>query len=194
MKDPSGSAKPSSYFSQARPELVAQLPSGGLGRLLDVGCGAGGVGRALRDRVDSLVGIEVEPAAAADAREVYDQVLVGRVEDVVGELDDSVRHDPRVRPARAPRATRRGAGAAARRGRRRCAAPRLRSERPALVARPRSRPARHLRLHGVGPPRPDASPVADAVGSGGAARVDRLARRADGARAVDARPESWPSD
>ncbi len=87
MKDPSGRAKPSSYFSQARPELVAQLPSGGLGRLLDVGCGAGGVGRALRDRVDSLVGIEVEPAAAAEAREVYDQVLVGRVEDVVDELD-----------------------------------------------------------------------------------------------------------
>jgi predicted TPR repeat methyltransferase len=87
MKDPSGNTKPSSYFSQARPELVAQLPTGGLGRLLDVGCGAGGVGRALRDRVDFLAGIEVEPDAAAAARAVYDQVLTGKVEDVVDELD-----------------------------------------------------------------------------------------------------------
>ena len=39
MKDPSGNTKPSSYFNQARPELVALLPGGGLGRLFDVGCG-----------------------------------------------------------------------------------------------------------------------------------------------------------
>jgi predicted TPR repeat methyltransferase len=75
-----------SYFSQERPELVAQLPAR-LGRLLDVGCGAGGVGRALRDRVDFLAGIELEPSAAATAREVYDQVLTGRVEDVLNEFD-----------------------------------------------------------------------------------------------------------
>jgi 2-polyprenyl-3-methyl-5-hydroxy-6-metoxy-1,4-benzoquinol methylase len=87
MKDPSGNAKPSSYFRQARPELVGRLPQGRLGRLLDVGCGSGGVGRALRDRVDFLAGIEVEPDFAAEARTVYDQVLTGKVEDVVGELD-----------------------------------------------------------------------------------------------------------
>ena len=87
MKDPSGNPKPSSYFSQARPELVVRLPLGGLGRLLDVGCGAGGVGRALRERVDFLAGVEVDPVAAARAREIYDQVLTGKVEDVVDELD-----------------------------------------------------------------------------------------------------------
>lgn len=87
MKDPSGNSKPSSYFTQARPELIARLPSGGLGRLLDVGCGAGGVGRALRDRVDFLAGIELEADVAAEARAVYDQVLTGRVEDVVDALD-----------------------------------------------------------------------------------------------------------
>ncbi len=86
MKEPSGNGKPSSYFSQARPELVARLPGGPLGRLLDVGCGAGGVGRALRDRVDFLAGVEVEPAAATAAREVYDQVLTGKVEDVIDGL------------------------------------------------------------------------------------------------------------
>jgi predicted TPR repeat methyltransferase len=78
--------KPRSYFEQARPELVAQLPER-LGRVLDVGCGAGGVGRALRDRADFLAGIEVEAEVASAAREVYDQVLVGRVEDVIGEAD-----------------------------------------------------------------------------------------------------------
>ena len=87
MKNPSGNQKPSTYFSQARPELVARLPAGRLGRLLDVGCGAGGVGRALRDRVDFLAGIEVEPEFAAEARKDYDQVLTGKVEDVVGDLE-----------------------------------------------------------------------------------------------------------
>jgi 2-polyprenyl-3-methyl-5-hydroxy-6-metoxy-1,4-benzoquinol methylase len=77
---------PRSYFEQARPELVAQLPSGSLGRLLDVGCGAGGVGRALRDRVDYLAGIELDPESAARAREVYDEVLSGPAEDVVVDL------------------------------------------------------------------------------------------------------------
>ena len=87
MKDPSGNAKPSSYFTQARPELVSRLPGGRLGRLLDVGCGAGGVGRALRDRVDFLAGVELEPEFAAEARAVYDQVLTGKIEDVIDDLD-----------------------------------------------------------------------------------------------------------
>ena len=77
---------PRSYFEQARPELVAQLPPGSLGRLLDVGCGAGGVGRALRDRVDRIVSIELDTEAATSAREVYDDVRTGRVEDVVVDL------------------------------------------------------------------------------------------------------------
>jgi predicted TPR repeat methyltransferase len=86
MSNSSGRLNPPSYFSQERPELVAQLPRR-LGRLLDVGCGAGGVGRVLRDRVDFLAGIELEPEVAAVAREVYDQVLTGRVEDVLDEFD-----------------------------------------------------------------------------------------------------------
>ncbi len=77
---------PRSYYEQSRPELIAQLPAGPLGRLLDVGCGAGGVGRALRDRVDFLAGIELDAEAGASAREIYDQVLIGRVEDLVQAL------------------------------------------------------------------------------------------------------------
>lgn len=83
MSDSSANlSKPRSYFEQERPELVAQLPER-LGRLLDVGCGAGGVGRALRGRADFLAGIELEEEVAAVARDVYDQVLVGRVEEVL---------------------------------------------------------------------------------------------------------------
>jgi 2-polyprenyl-3-methyl-5-hydroxy-6-metoxy-1,4-benzoquinol methylase len=77
---------PRSYFEQSRPELVAQLPAGRLGRLLDVGCGAGGVGRALRERVDFLAGLEVDAEAGARARDVYDEVLIGRAENVVDSL------------------------------------------------------------------------------------------------------------
>lgn len=79
------SADPGSYFTQSRPELVAQLPPR-LGRVLDVGCGAGGVGRAIRDRTERLVGIELNEEAAAVARETYDDVRTGRVEDALDGL------------------------------------------------------------------------------------------------------------
>ncbi len=58
-----------------------------LGRVLDIGCGAGGVGRALRPRAESLTGIELDPQAAERAREVYDAVHEGAVEEVLGRVD-----------------------------------------------------------------------------------------------------------
>jgi predicted TPR repeat methyltransferase len=82
MSDSSATAKPRSYFEQARPELVALLPDP-LGRVLDVGCGAGGVGRAIRGRATYLEGIELDTGSAQEAREVYDAVVEGRVEDVL---------------------------------------------------------------------------------------------------------------
>src|SRR5438067_6302339 len=80
------STKPRSYYEQARPDLVAVLPVQ-LGRVLDIGCGAGGVGRAVRERAERLVGIELDPAAAEQARAVYDAVYEGRVEQVLDELE-----------------------------------------------------------------------------------------------------------
>jgi 2-polyprenyl-3-methyl-5-hydroxy-6-metoxy-1,4-benzoquinol methylase len=77
-------AKPETYYGQGRPELVALLPAR-LGRVLDVGCGAGGVGKAIRDRADELIGIEMDLVAAEQARSVYDAVLVGRVEERLDE-------------------------------------------------------------------------------------------------------------
>jgi predicted TPR repeat methyltransferase len=89
-------AKPDTYYVQSRPELVALLPPR-LGRVLDVGCGAGGVGRAIRDRADTLTGIELDAEAAEEARRVYDTVIVGRVEervdDVVGPFETILAYD-----------------------------------------------------------------------------------------------------
>jgi 2-polyprenyl-3-methyl-5-hydroxy-6-metoxy-1,4-benzoquinol methylase len=68
--------------------MVAALPRP-LGRVLDVGCGAGTVGAELRSEAQRLVGIEIDEAAADRASRVYDKVLVGSVDALVGNLDES---------------------------------------------------------------------------------------------------------
>jgi len=86
MKDLSARRKPDDYYGQQRPELVAMLPES-LGRVLDVGCGAGGVGRTLREHATRLVELDADEQAAALAREVYDEVLIGDVDARLGELE-----------------------------------------------------------------------------------------------------------
>jgi 2-polyprenyl-3-methyl-5-hydroxy-6-metoxy-1,4-benzoquinol methylase len=84
---PMPSAKPAGYYSVPRTDLVPWLPRP-LGRVLDVGCGDGQTGRLLlADRPEQLVGVEINPEAAALAREAYDEVLVGPAEAMLGELD-----------------------------------------------------------------------------------------------------------
>jgi 2-polyprenyl-3-methyl-5-hydroxy-6-metoxy-1,4-benzoquinol methylase len=96
VKDCGVPHQPASYFEQARPELVAELPER-LGAVLDVGCGAGGVGRTVRRRAERLVGIELVPAAAEAAREAYDDVHVGTVEaalpSLAGRFDTILAYD-----------------------------------------------------------------------------------------------------
>ena len=83
-----GTVEDEGYYTVPRDEMVVQLPRP-IGRVLDVGCGAGGVGRTLRDAgVDRLVGIEVNPAAAEQARAVYDVVHVGMAEEVAPGIDE----------------------------------------------------------------------------------------------------------
>jgi 2-polyprenyl-3-methyl-5-hydroxy-6-metoxy-1,4-benzoquinol methylase len=78
--------KPGGYYGNARPELVTALPRP-IGRVLDVGCGEGAVGRSLRDEGATwLSGIELLAPAAEVAREAYDEVAVGAVEDVLGDV------------------------------------------------------------------------------------------------------------
>jgi 2-polyprenyl-3-methyl-5-hydroxy-6-metoxy-1,4-benzoquinol methylase len=83
---PGQPTKPQSYFEQARPELVALLPMR-LGRVLDIGCGAGGVGRSIRGRAEHLTGIELDPDAADRAQEIYDVVHTGAVDDVLDDVE-----------------------------------------------------------------------------------------------------------
>ena len=72
--------KPPGYYSLERADVVAELPKP-IGRVLDVGCGEGGVGRSLRAAGATWVsGIEIMPAAAEVARGVLDEVYVGSVE------------------------------------------------------------------------------------------------------------------
>jgi 2-polyprenyl-3-methyl-5-hydroxy-6-metoxy-1,4-benzoquinol methylase len=69
-----------SYFDFARPELLALVPESAR-RVLDIGCGAGRLGEAIKARQTAeVVGIEMVEAAARRARERLDQVLVGNVE------------------------------------------------------------------------------------------------------------------
>lgn len=71
------SAAPSddAYFEWNRPELRALVPAGAR-RVLDVGCGAGAVGAALKaERGIEVVGLEGFPDAAARAEERLDAAL-----------------------------------------------------------------------------------------------------------------------
>ena len=81
-----GQRKDEGYYANERPDLVAMLPRP-LGRVLDVGCGAGTVGRQLRSEgAERLVGVEPDPAAAAAAAGSYDEVLDTTVENALDSL------------------------------------------------------------------------------------------------------------
>ena len=75
----------SGYFENERADVVAKLPRP-LGRVLDVGCGAGGVGRSLRAAdAERIVGIEIHAPSADRARAILDEVHVGAVEQVLAD-------------------------------------------------------------------------------------------------------------
>jgi 2-polyprenyl-3-methyl-5-hydroxy-6-metoxy-1,4-benzoquinol methylase len=76
----------SSYYANERGDVVAALPRP-VGRVLDVGCGAGGVAPGLRRAgAREIVGIELESAPAAKARQVLDEVVVAPVESALPHL------------------------------------------------------------------------------------------------------------
>jgi 2-polyprenyl-3-methyl-5-hydroxy-6-metoxy-1,4-benzoquinol methylase len=74
------------YFQNTRDDVVALLRRP-VGRVLDVGCGAGAVGPGLRAAgATRLTGVEVVPAAAALARERYDEVIQAPIEEALERL------------------------------------------------------------------------------------------------------------
>lgn len=73
--------KKSAYFGNVRHELVEQVAHGS-NRVLDVGCGDGSTGAALKaeGRATEVVGAEISEAAGHMARLRLDHVLTGNVE------------------------------------------------------------------------------------------------------------------
>jgi len=70
------------YFSGSRPEVAMLVPLGAK-KVLDVGCGFGGLGGLLRKRrVENLYGIEINPSASVHLEKIYDQHWIGSVEDI----------------------------------------------------------------------------------------------------------------
>ena len=76
---PAGAAAPAtvSYFGDPRPD-IQQIVGERAGRVLDVGCGEGALGAALKQAgATCVVGVEQDASAAAVARERLDSVVVG---------------------------------------------------------------------------------------------------------------------
>jgi 2-polyprenyl-3-methyl-5-hydroxy-6-metoxy-1,4-benzoquinol methylase len=70
------------YFGYPRPEVVALVPQTAR-RVLDIGCGEGRLGEAIKQRQQATVsGIELDPDAAAVARGRLDHVWSGDIEDL----------------------------------------------------------------------------------------------------------------
>jgi 2-polyprenyl-3-methyl-5-hydroxy-6-metoxy-1,4-benzoquinol methylase len=89
--------KDPSYYGNARTDVLRFLTPP-LGRVLDVGCGAGANAADLRRMgVTEIVGIEIHEPSGVRAREVFDEVLIGAVEEqlpnVHGEFDTILCYD-----------------------------------------------------------------------------------------------------
>jgi 2-polyprenyl-3-methyl-5-hydroxy-6-metoxy-1,4-benzoquinol methylase len=79
--------KHEAYYSQSRPEMRCRIPQG-VNSVLDVGCGAGSFGAALReDHPDwKICGVELFEDEAARAREHYNEVWAGDVHVILDQI------------------------------------------------------------------------------------------------------------
>lgn len=70
------------YFSEFLPrtDLIDLIPKGAR-TILDIGCGVGNTGQILKERgFEEIFGVEINPAAAQQAKSFYKEVIVGDVE------------------------------------------------------------------------------------------------------------------
>lgn len=74
--------KSGGYYRNTRPEVAQHVPRS-TRRLLDVGCGGGDFGYALKQRgLNEVHGIELVERACNDARKVLDSALLGNIEEM----------------------------------------------------------------------------------------------------------------
>ena len=83
MLNKSHNSKQDSYYNRERPSIV-NLISPGANAILDLGCGAGAVGRRLlRDgKAGTLIGVELFASAAEEAARHYTKVHTGDIEEM----------------------------------------------------------------------------------------------------------------
>jgi 2-polyprenyl-3-methyl-5-hydroxy-6-metoxy-1,4-benzoquinol methylase len=75
--------KEKAYYSHERSDLLRMLPASmTLEKVLDVGCGCGATGQYLKShfQVKEVVGIEMNPEMAQQARTILDQVIIDDVQ------------------------------------------------------------------------------------------------------------------
>lgn len=81
LQDPSD--KPDNYYNKSRNEMLCYVPEQS-SRILDVGCGAGEFGNALKSRRQVEVwGVELSQQAADEAQTKLDRVIVGSIDDTL---------------------------------------------------------------------------------------------------------------
>jgi 2-polyprenyl-3-methyl-5-hydroxy-6-metoxy-1,4-benzoquinol methylase len=74
------SAKNHLYFANARDDMLAFIPAG-VRRILEIGCGTGEFGAAIKRQSDvEIVGVELVESAAAMARQHLDQVITADIQ------------------------------------------------------------------------------------------------------------------
>ncbi len=74
--------KPDGYFSGTRPDFVNELPNNPNARILEIGCGEGGMGRSIiaAGKCANYHAVELFREAADVARQYFDQVIQGDIE------------------------------------------------------------------------------------------------------------------
>jgi 2-polyprenyl-3-methyl-5-hydroxy-6-metoxy-1,4-benzoquinol methylase len=89
MKNPAFNDPSVSYYVQEKRFFFHLVPDGP-NRVLDLGCAAGRVGRALADsgKAAEVYGVEIFPAAAEEASKFYKRVHVGDIEEMNLEYDN----------------------------------------------------------------------------------------------------------
>lgn len=81
--------KPDTYYEHPRVDFLTWVSPKGT-RALDIGCGAGAFGATLRQQgFTYLVGVEIEPEAAARARQTYDLILEMPIVDALPQIGDT---------------------------------------------------------------------------------------------------------